>query len=192
VWSWACSACRSIRAGTREHRHDGVRPGHGTGDARFGFITDEVGALGSSRPRALNGRLEELSKSQNIQLFVVFVDTFSNPDNSQEWTNQVAVDNGLGQQQYLLAIATQSRQYYLSADKAGPIPLSRVDQISRSLVNDLRTEDWAAPSAPRSTASRDPDPRSRSRRDPADRPLRPRDRRRDHRARGDASPLPPG
>ena len=108
------------------------------------FITDQVGALGSSETEALNGRLEELSKSQNIQLFVVFVDTFSNPDNSQEWTNQVAVDNGLGQQQYLLAIATQSRQYYLSADKAGPIPLSRVDQISRSLVNDLRTEDWAA------------------------------------------------
>lgn len=108
------------------------------------FITDEVGALGSSETEELNSRLEDLSRSQNIQLFVVFVDTFSNPDNSQEWTNQVAVDNGLGQQQYLLAIATQSRQYYLSADKAGPIPLSRVDQISRSLVNDLRTQDWAA------------------------------------------------
>ncbi len=108
-----------------------------------GFITDLVGALGTSETEELNSRLEKLSKTQNIQLFVVFVDTFSNPDNSQQWTNQVAVDNGLGQTQYLLAIATQSRQYYLSADKAGPVPLSRVDQISQSLVNDLHADDWA-------------------------------------------------
>lgn len=107
------------------------------------FVTDLVGALGSSETEELNGRLEELSRTQNIQLFVVFVDTFTTPANSQEWTNQVAIDNGLGQQQYLLAVATQSRQYYLSADKAGPVPLSRVDQISQSLVNDLRTKDWA-------------------------------------------------
>ncbi|MBN9156227.1 TPM domain-containing protein [Microbacterium sp.] len=107
------------------------------------FVTDLVGALGSSETEELNGRLEELSRTQNIQLFVVFVDTFTTPANSQEWTNQVAIDNGLGQQQYLLAVATQSRQFYLSADKAGPVPLSRVDQISQSLVNDLRTKDWA-------------------------------------------------
>ncbi|MFB7843417.1 TPM domain-containing protein [Microbacterium sp. NPDC056052] len=108
------------------------------------FVTDLVGALGSAETNELNDRLETLSRDKNIQLFVVFVDAFSNPDNSQEWTNQVAVDNGLGQQQYLLAIATESRQYYLSADKAGPVPLTRVDQISRSLVNDLRDEHWAA------------------------------------------------
>ncbi|MBS1699822.1 MAG: TPM domain-containing protein [Actinobacteria bacterium] len=108
-----------------------------------GFITDVSGVLSSAETSELNGRLDTLSSSQNIQLFVVFVDAFTNPDNSQEWTNQVATDNGLGQQQYLLAVATQTRQYYLSADKAGPVPLSQVDQISRSLVNDLRAEDWA-------------------------------------------------
>ncbi|OZB84863.1 TPM domain-containing protein [Microbacterium sp. 13-71-7] len=108
------------------------------------FVTDLVGAVGSAEANKLNDRLETLSRDKNIQLFVVFVDAFSNPDNSQEWTNQVAVDNGLGQQQYLLAIATESRQYYLSADKAGPVPLTRVDQISRSLVNDLRDKHWAA------------------------------------------------
>ncbi|MBS1906745.1 MAG: TPM domain-containing protein [Actinobacteria bacterium] len=108
------------------------------------FVTDEAGVLSSSEAQELNSQLDQLSRSQNIQLFVVFVDTFSDPDNSQLWTNQVALDNGLGQQQYLLAVATQSRQYYLSADKAGPIPLSRVDQISHSLVNDLRAKDWAA------------------------------------------------
>ncbi|WP_439902147.1 TPM domain-containing protein [Microbacterium azadirachtae] len=108
------------------------------------FVTDEAGVLSGTEKKDLNDRLDALSRSQNIQLFVVFVDTFSNPDNSQEWTNQVAIDNGLGQQQYLLAVATESRQYYLSADKAGPVPLSRVDQISQSLVNDLRAQDWAA------------------------------------------------
>ena len=48
------------------------------------FITDEVGALSSSDTERLNNRLDELSQSRNIQLFVVFVDTFSNPDNSQQ------------------------------------------------------------------------------------------------------------
>ena len=48
---------------------------------------------------------------------------------------------------HLLAVATQTRQYYLSADKAGPVPLSQVDQISRSLVNDfasIKREDLEA------------------------------------------------
>lgn len=108
------------------------------------FVTDDAGVLSATETKELNERLDQLSSAQNIQLFVVFVDDFTNPDNSQEWTSQVAVDNGLGQQQYLLAVATQSRQYYLSADKAGPIPLSRVEQISHSLVNDLRAKHWAS------------------------------------------------
>lgn len=108
-----------------------------------GFVNDEAGVLSAAQTSELDDRLDALSSSRNIQLFVVLVDEFTNPANSQEWTNQVANDNGLGQHQYLLAIATSARQYYLSADKAGPVPLSRVDEISSSLVNDLRAGDWA-------------------------------------------------
>ncbi len=107
------------------------------------YITDTAGALSSSETTQLDERLAALSKTKNLQLYVVFVDAFTDPDNRQQWTEQVARDNGLGANQYLLAIAVQGRQYWLSADTDGPVPMTRVSEISQSLVNDLHDSNWA-------------------------------------------------
>ncbi|MDQ4212322.1 TPM domain-containing protein [Microbacterium sp. ASV81] len=109
-----------------------------------GYVTDEVGALSSAEVTALDARLTTLSRTKDMQLFVVFIDAFTDPENSQQWTEQVARDNGLGRNQYLLAIAVSDRQFYISADSRGPVSLSRVDAISDSLVNDLHDQHWAA------------------------------------------------
>ena len=107
------------------------------------YLTDEAGVLSARERTELEQRLTALSKAKDLQLFVVFVDRFTDPENRQQWTEQVAKDNDLGDRQYLLAIATDGRSYYLSASEDGPIPLSQVDRISASLVNDLHDSDWA-------------------------------------------------
>ncbi|MGN8027325.1 TPM domain-containing protein [Microbacterium sp. 22242] len=107
-----------------------------------GYITDTADALSPAEISALDQRLTALSHAKSLQLFVVFVDAFTDPENRQQWTEQVARDNGLGKNQYLLAVAVQARQYYLSADPTGPVPEAQIDSIAASLVNDLHDSNW--------------------------------------------------
>lgn len=116
-----------------------------TAPVRLGpaYVTDHASVLSSSDLSALDERLEKLSTAKGIQLFVVLVDDFTDPSDRQRWADQVASQNGLGSSQYLLAIAVQGRQYYISADKSGPVPMDRIDTIEQSLANDLHSERWA-------------------------------------------------
>src|SRR5690606_18285347 len=88
-------------------------------------------------------RLQDLASEGEADLFVVFVDDFTDPPNAQQWADAVAMDNGLGPQQYLLAIATEGRNYYISADEEGPISSSRVTEIEQNIQPYLSDEDWA-------------------------------------------------
>lgn len=108
-----------------------------------GFVTDSANVLSPADESAINTRLEELSNSQSADLFVVFVDDFTDPTDRQAWANQVANDNGLGPSQYLLAVSTEGRQYYISAHSEGPLSESRVAAIEESIKPALRDGNWA-------------------------------------------------
>ncbi len=86
-----------------------------------GYVLDEVGALSEADEQAADARLAELYASTGVDLYAVFVDEFTNPSSSQEWADTVAEGNGLGPNQYILAVATESRQFYTSADATGPL-----------------------------------------------------------------------
>ncbi|WP_460799606.1 TPM domain-containing protein [Microbacterium sp. GXF0217] len=107
-----------------------------------GFVTDEAGILSSSEIDAANARLTTLSEASDSDLYVVFVDEFTDPSDSVEWADQTAIDNGLGADQYLLAIAVESRQYALSADGEGPLSDSQIDAVSQAIEQRLRGDDW--------------------------------------------------
>ncbi|WP_371201666.1 TPM domain-containing protein [Microbacterium sp. BWT-B31] len=107
-----------------------------------GHVVDQVGALGG-RTGEVEQRLGELYDQSRLDLYVVFVDEFTNPSDRIQWADQVALDNGLGSTQYLLAVATESRQYYISADSSGPITDEQVGAIEQSIVPQLREGDYA-------------------------------------------------
>src|SRR5688500_6675937 len=77
-----------------------------------GYVTDLAQALSAGEADDAQARLESLSAATEAQLYVVFVDDFTNPDDREQWANAVAEQNGLGPAQYLLAVATEGRQYY--------------------------------------------------------------------------------
>ena len=85
-----------------------------------GYVLDDVGALSDSEESQAQSRLEQLKTDTGLDLWVVYVDEFTNPSSSEEWANTTAEENGLGPTQYLLAVATESRQFYLSGDSSGP------------------------------------------------------------------------
>ena len=106
------------------------------------YVLDEAGALGAGELAAAETELSELASSTEADLYVVFVDEFTNPSNSEQWANTVAQQNGLGPSQYLLAVSTEGRQYYLSADSEGPLSEEQVVAAEAAAQPHLRDEDY--------------------------------------------------
>ncbi|WP_438353442.1 TPM domain-containing protein [Microbacterium sp. CJ88] len=106
------------------------------------YILDQAGVLTTDQEIAMSSRMTDLYKATGADLYVMFVDTFTNPSNSETWANQVAQDNGLGPKQYLLAIAVDTRQYYLSADQSGPLTAAQATQVEAAIKPQLAASDW--------------------------------------------------
>lgn len=108
-----------------------------------GYVTDTAGVLSATEQADIDTRLDELARTSSATLFVVFVDTFTDPDDRQEWADAVANQNGIGPSQYLLAVAVEGRQFYISADSSGPISEARLTQIERDIQPLLSSSSWA-------------------------------------------------
>lgn len=109
-----------------------------------GHVLDDAGALNSAQTAATVSRIQQLKTDTGLDLWVVYVDAFTNPGESGAWANSVAEKNGLGRTQYLLAIAVGSRQYYLSGSDQGPVTSAQLDTIEQQQIQPrLANNDWA-------------------------------------------------
>ncbi|MFD4959434.1 TPM domain-containing protein [Microbacterium sp. NPDC058389] len=107
------------------------------------YVLDDAGVLSSADEATAEARLEQFSADTGLGLWVVFVDEFTDPSDSADWANQTAQDNGLGPTQYLLAVSTDGRQYYLSGDSSGPISEDQLATIEQTQIQPaLRDDDW--------------------------------------------------
>jgi uncharacterized membrane protein YgcG len=108
------------------------------------YIYDGPDVLSAAEEAQAQQRLEQLSASAGVDLWIVYVDDFENPSDRVAWANEVAIDNGLGADQYLLAIATEGRQLFLSAPDGGSIPEDRLRDVETGVGDALGGGDWAA------------------------------------------------
>ncbi|MGN6220821.1 MAG: TPM domain-containing protein [Microbacterium sp.] len=107
------------------------------------YVLDDAAVLSSADEATAESRLEQLKSDTGLDLWVVFVDQFTDPSNSADWANQTATDNGLGPTQYLLAVATDGRQFYLSGDSSGPISEDQLATIEQTQIQPaLSDDDW--------------------------------------------------
>ncbi len=112
-------------------------------DLGTGYVLDDVDVLTSAEEAQAQERLEQLKNDSGLDLWVVFVDEFTNPSVAEDWADAVAQQNGLGTTQYLLAVATEGRQYYLSGDSAGPVTFDQLATIEQQQVQPaLADDDW--------------------------------------------------
>ncbi len=109
-----------------------------------GYVVDDAAVLGTEELAAAETRLEQFAEDTDLDLWVVLVDRFSDPASAEEWANATAEQNGLGPRQYLLAVAVDARQYYLSGDAAGPVTEDQLIAIEQERVLPaLRDDDWS-------------------------------------------------
>lgn len=108
-----------------------------------GFVTDDAGVLSSGEITAANERLSELAAADGGDLYVVFVDEFTDPSSSSAWADETAVSNGLGTDQYLIAIAVEAGQYAISVDDYGSLTDAEIDRVLQAMEDELRASDWS-------------------------------------------------
>jgi predicted nucleic acid-binding Zn-ribbon protein len=107
-----------------------------------GYVLDEAGVLDSAS--TVEDRLTRLSSETDVDLWVVYVDEFTDPATAEDWANTTADLNGLGPNQYLLAVAVDSRQFYLSGYSEGPVSFDQLGVIEQQRIQpELRADDWA-------------------------------------------------
>ena len=110
-------------------------------------VLDVSDVLSDAQEGDLDTSLRGLSSTSGVDLWVAYVPTFTNPSASDDWANQTAQRNGLGPNQYLLAVSTEStggRQFYLSGDSAGPVSENQLGAIEQQRIQPaLANGDWA-------------------------------------------------
>lgn len=106
-------------------------------------IVDTVGALGGSTGEVI-AAIDRATERSGRQLFVAYVDEFTNPEAADTWANDTAIANNMGTEDYLLAVATEGRAYYLSAASDASLSDEELNRISTDVIEpELRAEDWA-------------------------------------------------
>ena len=92
-------------------------------------VVDTVGALGDQLDE-VEAAIDRAADSSGRQLFVAYVDEFTNPEAADAWANDTAIANNMGAEDYLLAVAVDGRAYYLSADSEASLSDADVARIS--------------------------------------------------------------
>lgn len=107
-----------------------------------GDVTDHASVLSSGDKAKIQKSLDNLAESSDLQLFVVFTDTFSGA-NGQEWSDDTAVKSGLGSKDLLLAVAVEDSLFGLSVDESSPLSDKQLDKIESAIKKELRAGSWA-------------------------------------------------
>ncbi|MCY7403556.1 MAG: TPM domain-containing protein [Cryobacterium sp.] len=118
---------------------------YATAPVDFGasHVVDSAGVLGD-RAAEVTNRLDQLFSDTQIDLYVAFVGSFTNPSDREQWADQVISQNGMGTNDILLAVATDDREYQLRVTPGFPLTASQLSDVQLGSIEPaLRDSDWA-------------------------------------------------
>ncbi|MGO3721394.1 TPM domain-containing protein [Microbacterium gubbeenense] len=110
-----------------------------------GHVHDGSEVLSPAEEEDANARLGQLAADGDLELWVVYVDEFTNPSDAREWAGAAADANGLGSDQYLLAIATEARQLAIVGPVEGSLSDAKLGSVEEAVGAALGggDDDWA-------------------------------------------------
>jgi hypothetical protein len=107
------------------------------------YILDTVGAV-TGQEDAITDSLKQLAAETDVQLFVVYVDSFDGVPAGQSWADATAELNGLGNDDVLMAVAVGDRNYQLSYPNGFELSEGDTRRIESELIEPrLSDNDWA-------------------------------------------------
>lgn len=111
-----------------------------------GYVLDSADVLSSAEEAEVQARMTRLAERTGLDLWVVYVDEFTQPAAAEDWANETANLNNLGPHQYVLAVAVDARAFYLSGDvDDGALSAAQLTAIEQDRVQpQLAAGDYAA------------------------------------------------
>ncbi|PPI20854.1 TPM domain-containing protein [Rathayibacter sp. AY1B5] len=107
-------------------------------------VLDSVGVLSSGETTEIEQASRALYDQHRVQLFVAFVDSFSDPSDRAAWADATATRNGLGTDDVLLAVAVDARQYQVSVAQGFALDDAQISSLqSDDIEPRLADGDWA-------------------------------------------------
>ncbi|NUP74143.1 MAG: TPM domain-containing protein, partial [Sinomonas sp.] len=100
-----------------------------TSGTNIDYQANELGGRKGDVQKAIS----DLVSEHKVNLYVVIVDSFTNPTDRTAWAQAVAKNKGMGSADVLLAIAT-SGQYQIVASTANTKVYSKISNISQNAV----------------------------------------------------------
>jgi len=114
------------------------------GSIGSGYVVDETSGhvLGSQAP-ALERQIRDFYQREGVQLYVVYVDSFTNPSDPQRWGELTAEASRLGEEDVLLSVAVGDRLYDLNADTA-TLSDAQMETVRNEYIRPrLAADDWS-------------------------------------------------
>jgi uncharacterized membrane protein YgcG len=105
------------------------------------YVVDTVNAVGS-RGAEITAATDALYASTKLQLFVVYVDSFTGVSDKTAWATSVAKKNGLGDNDILLAVATVDRNYSIHYGASAPDASAMKAVETDDIIPALKKNDW--------------------------------------------------
>ena len=105
------------------------------------YVVDTVNAVGS-REAEITAATDALYAKTKLQLFVVYVDSFTGVSDKTAWASSVAQRNGLGASDILLAVATVDRNYSIYYGNSAPPASTTMAVVSDDIIPALKKSDW--------------------------------------------------
>src|SRR5699024_4343557 len=106
------------------------------------FVVDESDVLSDSEEDELEDQVRQLQSEHGATLFIIYVPSFENPAEPEDWVQEVAEQKQLGSNDNILAIATQDRLYNFVAHSAGPFRQYQSDIDRQYILPALSDSDW--------------------------------------------------
>ncbi|SEP24255.1 TPM domain-containing protein [Trujillonella endophytica] len=108
-----------------------------------GQVDDRADVLSDDEQSAVEDALEQLQVDEDIELVVVFVDSFDGLDR-RTWADESATASGLDSTDVLLAVAVEDREYGYALGSDVDVTEDEVDEFAASDVEPLFGDgDWA-------------------------------------------------
>jgi hypothetical protein len=104
-------------------------------------VTDDVDVLSSGDEQQVQAALDDLAQETPYQLYVVYVDDFEDQSGS-EWAQATAAESGLGADDLVLAVATESRRFAIAPQSTGELSADEVEGVYNQVEDQLRDDDW--------------------------------------------------
>ncbi|MGB9034041.1 MAG: TPM domain-containing protein [Paeniglutamicibacter sp.] len=107
------------------------------------FVVDQANVLGSDASE-VEDAVKQLQRDTGQSLYVIYVDTFSNPDDPAAWIEKVAESKNMGTSDMVLAVATQQRFGTLVTNDRSELHEFQQDIFNQMVKPELSDDEWAA------------------------------------------------